>query len=88
MFQHFLFKKNFKIITNILSHFSKKKYNWDIHYLAEIGSNLRIGHSSDIIIGRDGIIGDHVIIFNGVTIGANAVIVKEVKTDETIVGVH
>lgn len=68
-FQNFIWKKNFKLSTLILYHFSKSKYNCDIHYLAKIGKGLRIGHASDIIIGSDVVIGDNVTIFNGVTLG-------------------
>lgn len=67
---NFFYKHRFYIIARIVQNKGKKKTGIEIHPGATIGKNLFIDHGNGIVIGETAIIGDNVIIYHGVTLGA------------------
>ncbi|MBV8327268.1 serine O-acetyltransferase EpsC [Chryseobacterium sp.] len=67
---HQLWKQKVKIVPRIISEYAHSKTGIDIHPGAEIGKSFFIDHGTGIVIGETTIIGDHVKIYQGVTLGA------------------
>lgn len=67
---HKLYLEDVKTIPRIMSEYAHSKTGIDIHPGATIGKSFFIDHGSGIVIGETSIIGDHVKIYQGVTIGA------------------
>ena len=67
---HILYKLNLKTIARIISEKAHSKTGIDIHPGAEIGDYFFIDHGTGIVIGETTIIGHHVKIYQGVTLGA------------------
>ncbi|BDD06398.1 serine O-acetyltransferase [Aureibacter tunicatorum] len=61
------------LLPRILTEFSHEKTGIDIHPAATIGEYFFIDHGTGIVIGGTAIIGDHVKIYQGVTLGALSV---------------
>lgn len=66
---HVLYKKNLKLLSRILSQFSRFLTGIEIHPGAIIGNGLFIDHGMGVVIGQTTIIGDNVTIYHGVTLG-------------------
>ncbi|WP_333600910.1 serine O-acetyltransferase [Flavobacterium sp.] len=66
---HFLWKKNLRMLSFIMHQRHKRKYNCDIDPQAIIGKGFRIVHASDIVIGPLALIGNDCVLYNGVTLG-------------------
>ncbi len=66
--RYFYLKKHF-LLSKYISYKGRKKTGIEIHPGAEIGKNLFIDHGSGVVIGETAIIGDNVIIYQGVTLG-------------------
>ena len=60
-----------KLIPGYLSDYGTVYFNIDKHIKAKIGSNIKISHPSGIVLGPSAIIGDNVIISQGVTVGGS-----------------
>ncbi|MFI3283051.1 MAG: serine acetyltransferase [Rikenellaceae bacterium] len=58
------------IIPRIISEIAHSKTGIDIHPAAQIGRYFAIDHGTGVVIGETCIIGDHVVIYQGVTLGA------------------
>lgn len=122
---HYLYIHKHYILARLISERGKKKTGIEIHPGAIIGKNLFIDHGYGVVIGETTIIGDNVIMYQGVTlggtgkeigkrhptvednvfigsgakilgnitlgenskIGANAVILKDVPSNSTVVGI-
>ena len=67
---HALFKLDVPVIPRILTEYAHSKTGIDIHPGAEIGEYFFIDHGTGIVIGETTIIGDHVKLYQGVTLGA------------------
>ncbi|MFV0179286.1 serine O-acetyltransferase [Empedobacter falsenii] len=65
-----LFKLDTPILPRFFSEYAHSKTGIDIHPGATIGKNFYIDHGTGIVIGETTIIGDHVKIYQGVTLGA------------------
>jgi len=70
---HKLYALNVPLIPRILSEYAHQKSGIDIHPGAVIGSQFFIDHGTGIVIGETAVIGNHVKIYQGVTIGALSV---------------
>ena len=70
---HQLHKQQIPILPRIISEYAHEKTGVDIHPGASIQSPLFIDHGTGIVIGETTIIGHHVKIFQGVTLGAPSV---------------
>ena len=74
-----LYKKNFKILARIIMGIFS---NVDIHPACKIGRRVFIDHAKGIVIGQTAIIGNDIIIYQGVTLGG--VHLKPIKRHPTI----
>jgi len=60
-------------IPRVITEFAHGKTGIDIHPAAKIGEHFCIDHGTGVVIGETTIIGDHVKIYQGVTLGALSV---------------
>ncbi len=60
-------------IPRVITEYAHSKTGIDIHPAAKIGEHFCIDHGTGIVIGETTIIGDHVKIYQGVTLGALSV---------------
>lgn len=67
---HILYEEEIAIIPRIMSEYAHSKTGIDIHPGATIGKYFFIDHGTGIVIGETSIIGHHVRIYHGVTLGA------------------
>lgn len=70
---HQLWQAGVPLIPRILTEFAHSKTGIDIHPGARIGRYLHIDHGTGVVIGETCIIGDHVKLYQGVTLGALSV---------------
>lgn len=70
---HELYKLEVPLIPRILTEYAHSHTGIDIHPGAEIGEYFFIDHGTGIVIGETTIIGDHVKLYQGVTLGALSV---------------
>ncbi len=66
---HKLYKNNVPLIPRLLSHFSRSITGIEIHPGAQIGRRFFIDHGMGVVIGETTIIGDDVLVYQGVTLG-------------------
>ena len=69
---HELFKKEVPLIPRLWTEYAHSKTGIDIHPGAKIGSSFFIDHGTGVVIGETCEIGNHVQIYQGVTLGALA----------------
>lgn len=74
---HQLYQLKIPYLPRILSEFGHSKTGIDIHPGASIGEYFCIDHGTGIVIGETSVIGHHVKIYQGVTIGAKSFQVDE-----------
>lgn len=67
---HELYLLDVPLLPRIMSEYAHTKTGIDIHPGATIGSYFFIDHGSGVVIGETTIIGEHVKIYQGVTLGA------------------
>jgi serine O-acetyltransferase len=67
---HFLHAERVPIIPRIISEYAHSQTGIDIHAGASIGDHFFIDHGTGVVIGETTVIGDHVKIYQGVTLGA------------------
>ncbi len=72
-----LYKMEIPLLPRMLTEFAHRKTGIDIHPGATIGSHFFIDHGSGVVIGETAIIGSHVKLYQGVTLGA-----KSFRTDD------
>ena len=72
-FAHQLHKQKVNLLPRIWTEYAHGKTGIDIHPGAQIGVPFFIDHGTGIVIGETSIIGSHVKIYQGVTIGAVSV---------------
>ncbi len=66
------YKRNIPYISRIMTEYAHEKTGIDIHAGATIGEYFFIDHGTGIVIGETTTIGDHVKIYQGVTLGAKS----------------
>ena len=69
---HVLYEMHVPIIPRIMTEFVHQKTGIDIHAGAQIGEYFFIDHGTGIVIGETTVIGDHVKLYQGVTLGAKS----------------
>ncbi len=69
---HELYIRKVPVVPRLISEFAHQKTGVDINPGATIGSYFCIDHATGIVIGETAVIGDHVKIYQGVTIGAKS----------------
>ena len=67
---NFLFNENVPIIPRMMSEHAHSLTGIDIHPGAKIGEYFFIDHGTGVVIGETTVIGDHVKLYQGVTLGA------------------
>jgi len=72
-FAHQLYQQKIQILPRVISEYAHSKTGIDINPGAEIGKSFFIDHGTGIVIGETTIIGNHVKIYQGVTLGALSV---------------
>ncbi len=70
---HFFWKIHFKLIAELITYHSRKKYSIEIHPGAKIGKNFFIDHGTGVVIGETSVIGDNVTMYHGVTLGGRGI---------------
>jgi serine O-acetyltransferase len=70
---HCLYEHNVPLLPRILTEYAHSKTGIDIHPAASIGEYFHIDHGTGIVIGESCIIGKHVKLYQGVTLGALSV---------------
>ncbi len=70
---HELYQLKVPILPRIISEYAHSKTGIDIHPGAQIGNPFFIDHGTGIVIGQTAVIGNHVKMYQGVTLGALAV---------------
>jgi len=70
---HFFYQENVPLLPRLMSEFSHKETGIDIHPDATIGNYFCIDHGTGIVIGETTHIGNHVKLYQGVTLGALSV---------------
>jgi len=68
-----LWLDNVPLIPRVLTEYAHERTGIDIHPGATIGRYLHIDHGTGLVIGETAIIGDHVKLYQGVTLGALSV---------------
>ncbi|MEN9324970.1 MAG: serine O-acetyltransferase [Actinomycetota bacterium] len=67
---HFLWNHNFKLIARALSNRARRRTGIEIHPAAKIGRRFFIDHGIGVVIGETTQIGDDVMLYHNVTLGA------------------
>lgn len=70
---HQLWLYELPLIPRILTEYAHERTGIDIHPGATIGKYLHIDHGTGVVIGETTVIGDHVKLYQGVTLGALSV---------------
>lgn len=70
---HYFHTVEIPLLPRIISELAHEKTGIDIHPGAQIGESFFIDHGTGIVIGESAVIGDHVKIYQGVTLGALSV---------------
>ena len=88
---HELYRQNVPFIPRMMTEWSHKQTGIDIHPGATIGNHFFIDHGTGVVIGETCQIGNHVKIYQGVTLGAlsfpkdtEGKIIREAKRHPTI----
>ncbi|HEY6503799.1 MAG TPA: serine O-acetyltransferase EpsC [Chitinophagaceae bacterium] len=81
-----LLKRDIQLIPRIITEYAHSKTGIDIHPGAQIGEHFFIDHGTGIVIGETCVIGDHVKLYQGVTLGALSVdkAMADVKRHPTV----
>jgi serine O-acetyltransferase len=66
---HFFYKMRLFFIARLISQFGRSMTGIEIHPGAQIGRGLFIDHGMGVVIGETSIIGDNVLLYQGVTLG-------------------
>lgn len=66
---HYLYLKNLKVIARMIMGINQMITNLDIHPAAVIGRRVFFDHAFGVVVGETAIIGDDVLIYQGVTLG-------------------
>ena len=67
---HWLWRHNFKLIARIFSNRARRRTGIEIHPGATIGRRFFIDHGIGVVIGETAEIGDDVMLYHNVTLGA------------------
>jgi serine O-acetyltransferase len=69
---HVLYRLGVPIVPRIITEYAHERTGCDIHPGAEIGTHFFIDHCTGVVIGETARIGNHVKIYQGVTLGAKS----------------
>jgi len=69
---HLLYQKELPLIPRMMTEWAHGRTGIDIHPGAQIGSHFFIDHGTGVVIGETCVIGAHVKLYHGVTLGARS----------------
>lgn len=69
---HILYLAGAHLVARVMAEFAHSRTGIDIHPGARIGQSFFIDHGTGVVIGETSTIGDHVKIYQGVTLGAKS----------------
>lgn len=69
---HELYRLDVPLIPRMLTEYAHERTGTDIHPGAQIGSHFFIDHCTGVVIGETAVIGHHVKLYQGVTLGAKS----------------
>ena len=69
---HELYLKNIALIPRIMSEWAHARTGMDLHPGAKIGTHFFVDHCTGTVVGETAIIGNHVKMYHGVTLGAKS----------------
>ena len=69
---HELFVKNIPLIPRIMAEWAHSRTGMDLHPGARIGAYFFVDHCTGTVVGETAIIGEHVKMYHGVTLGARS----------------
>ena len=69
---HELFKKNISLIPRIMAEWAHSRTGMDLHPGAQIGHHFFVDHCTGTVVGETAIIGNHVKMYHGTTLGAKS----------------
>lgn len=69
---HELYKRHVALIPRIMTEWAHARTGMDLHPGAQIGSHFFVDHCTGTVIGETCIIGSHVKVYHGVTLGAKS----------------
>jgi serine O-acetyltransferase len=69
---HALWRRNWRITARVISQIGRAITGIEIHPGATIGQGFFIDHGMGVVIGETAVIGDHVTLYHGVTLGGIA----------------
>ena len=69
---HVLYEKNVALLPRIMTEWAHARTGMDLHPGATIGHHFFIDHGTGCVVGETTIIGDHVKLYHGVTLGARS----------------
>ena len=69
---HHLFVRRLRLLARVVAHLGRQATGIEIHPGATIGRRLVIDHGMGIVIGETAIVGDDVLLYQGVTLGGTA----------------
>jgi serine O-acetyltransferase len=71
-FAHELYKLGVPLLPRMVTEFAHERTGMDIHPGARIGNHFFIDHGTGVVIGETATIGEHVKLYQGVTLGAKS----------------
>jgi serine O-acetyltransferase len=69
---HQLYRKGIALIPRIMTEWAHRRTGMDIHPGAQIGSHFFVDHCTGTVVGETCVIGNHVKLYHGVTLGAKS----------------
>ena len=70
---HALHRLGVPLVPRLVSELGHRETGVDLHPAARIGKSLAIDHGTGVVVGESAVIGDHVKLYQGVTLGALSV---------------
>ena len=71
-FAHALWRRRWRLVARLVSHFARVLTGIEIHPGAQIGRGFFVDHGMGVVIGETSIIGDEVTLYQGVTLGGTS----------------
>ena len=68
---HWFYKRNRRFLARWISEGAKRRTGIDIHPGAQIGRRLVIDHGTGLVIGETAILGNDILLYQGVTLGGS-----------------
>ena len=72
-FSHFMWNHRLKLVARIHSNIVRSRTGIEIHPAAKIGRRFFIDHGMGVVIGETSVIGDDVMMYHDVTLGARSI---------------